>query len=283
MGSRALVSAGWLSGALKAKKTPSLRVLDSTGGKDAKKTFSERHIPGASFFDLEECKDKASPYEMMLPSKSQFSEYVGSLGINNQSHVVVYDCDNKGMLYSPRVWWMFRVFGHNNVSILDGGLVNWVKQNLPVTSEIAHVRREKFNVTLNPPLLKTFEEVQANLVNNKFQLVDARSEGRFRGPEPKPGEVEPGHIPGSVNLPFSSFLTNEGFERPAHEIRSLFEEKGIDLKKPMIATCRRGVTACHLALASFILGKEDTAVYDGSWYEWFHRAKAEHKVFERKN
>ncbi|KAG8535026.1 hypothetical protein GDO81_029652, partial [Engystomops pustulosus] len=192
MASRALVSAGWLSGALKAKRAPALRVLDSTwyspGRKDARKEFAERHIPGASFFDLEHCKDQQSPYEMMLPSESQFAQYAGELGISNESHVVVYDSDSNGMLYAPRLWWMFRVFGHDKVSLLDGGLVNWIKRGLPVTSEETRVTPETFRLTLNRSLLKRFEDVQENISSKRFQLVDTRSEGRFKGPEPKPGE-----------------------------------------------------------------------------------------------
>ncbi|OCT73734.1 thiosulfate sulfurtransferase-like [Xenopus laevis] len=277
---RALVSANWLSGALKSR--PNLRVLDATYDKDAQKQFSQRHMPKARFFDLDQCKDQASPYEMMLPSEKHFGQYVGNLGINNDSHVVVYDTDKMGMLSSPRVWWMFRVFGHKNVSVLDGGLQNWLKQGLPVTSENPQYGPETFRAKLDPSLLKRFEDIQDNISSKRFQVVDARSAGRFRGPEPKPGEgIEPGHITGTVNLPFSSFLTKEGYEKSPEEIQRLFQEKGVDLNKPMAASCRRGVTACHVALASFILGKENTAVYDGSWSEWFHRAKPEHKVFEK--
>ncbi|XP_044150342.1 thiosulfate sulfurtransferase-like [Bufo gargarizans] len=288
MVSRALISAGWLSEVLKARRAPALRVLDATwyspGSRDAKKEYEERHIPGASFFDLEQCKDQQSPYEMMLPTKSQFAKYAGELGISNESHVVVYDCDNLGMLYAPRLWWMFRVFGHHNVSLLNGGLTNWMKQGFPVTSEATRVTPETFRVTLNQSLLKSFEDIQENISSKRFQLVDTRSKGNFQGPEPKPGEgIEPGHIPGSVNIPFSNFLTKDGYEKPVHEIHQLFQDRGIDLTKPLTATCRCGVTACHLALASFLLGKDDTAVYDGSWSEWFHRAKPEHKVFERRN
>ncbi|KAM9306056.1 uncharacterized protein PAF06_013163 [Gastrophryne carolinensis] len=282
MASRALVTAGWLSGVLKVRKAPLLRVLDGTGGKDSKKEFAERHLAGASFFDLEECRDHASPYPMMLPSPEQFADYVGGLGVSNRSHVVIYDCDKGGAMCAPRLWWMFRVFGHSNVSLLDGGLVNWVKRGLPLTDETAAVKPEKFNFAPNRSLLKTFEEIQENLSRREFQLVDARGHGRFRGPEPKPGEgIEPGHIPGSVNIPFSSFLAQDGHHRPAREIRQIFQDKGIDLDKPLAATCFRGVTACHVALATHLLGKEDTAVYDGSWSEWFHRAKPEHKVYER--
>ncbi|XP_040290000.1 thiosulfate sulfurtransferase-like [Bufo bufo] len=194
MVSRALVSAGWLSVALKTRRVPALRVLDTTwyspGSRDARKEYEERHIPGASFFDLEQCKDQQSPYEMMLPTKSQFAKHAAELGISNDSHVVVYDCDSSGMLYAPRLWWMFRVFGHHNVSLLDGGLANWMKQGLPVTSEVTQVTPETFRVTLNQSLLKSFEDIQENISSKRFQLVDARSEGRFRGPEPKPGEGE---------------------------------------------------------------------------------------------
>ncbi|KAM9306055.1 thiosulfate sulfurtransferase-like [Gastrophryne carolinensis] len=278
MASRALVSAGWLSGAMKVRKAPLLRVLDGTGGQDSKKEFAERHLAGATFFDLEECRDHASPYPMMLPSPEQFADYVGGLGVSNRSHVVIYDCDKGGMLYAPRLWWMFRLFGHSNVSLLDGGLVNWVKRGLPVTDETTTVKPEKFNVSPNRSLLKTFEEIEENLSRREFQLVDALPHERFQG---SVGGIPLGHIPGAVNIPFPSFLAHDGHHRPAHEIRQIFQEKGINLDKPLAATCLWGVTACHLALAAHLLGKEDTAVYDGSWSEWFHRAKPEHKVYDR--
>ncbi|KAM4705228.1 thiosulfate sulfurtransferase-like [Rhinophrynus dorsalis] len=280
---RAIVSANWLSGALRSRQDgPLLKVLHVSGDKDACKEFAESHIPGASLFDLDQCKDLTSPYEMMLPSEFHFAKYVGKLGISNGSHVVVYDSDK--LMYAPRVWWMFRVFGHNKVSVLDGGLKNWMKQGLPVTPEKTDEKPETFRAALNPALLKKFEDVLENISSRRFQLVDARSEGRYSGPQPKPGEgVEPGHIPGSVNIPFSNFLTKDGYEKSSQELRLLFQEKGIDLTKPLTATCRRGVTACHVALASFLSGKQDTAVYDGSWFEWFHRSKPEHKVFQEKN
>ncbi|CAJ0949061.1 unnamed protein product [Ranitomeya imitator] len=180
-----------------------------TRGKDARKEFAERHIPGASFFDLEHCKDQQSPYEMMLlPSAAQFAKYAGELGISNDSHVVVYDSDSSGMLYAPRLWWMFRLFGHDNVSVLDGGLTNWMKQGHPVTSEDTNVTPETFQVTMNRTLLKSFEDIEENITSKRFQVVDARSKGRYQGPEPKPGEgIEPGHFPGFRILPLkSSFL-----------------------------------------------------------------------------
>lgn len=137
---RALVSTRWLAESVRAGKLgPSLRVLDaswySPGTRDARQEYLERHVPGASFFDIEECKDKSSPYEMMLPSEAGFADYVGHLGIGNDTHVVVYDGDQLGSFYAPRVWWMFRVFGHRTVSVLNGGFRNWLKEGHPVTSE----------------------------------------------------------------------------------------------------------------------------------------------------
>ncbi|XP_073430455.1 thiosulfate sulfurtransferase-like [Dendrobates tinctorius] len=287
--SRALVSINWLSEALKTYKPgATLRILDASFYyppiRDGRKEYEEKHIPGALYFDIDECKEKTSPYEVMIPSESYFSKYVGDLGINNDTHVVIYDADQVGVYYAARAWWMFRVFGHSKVSVLDGGFRNWVKQGLPVTSEVEKPKLESFRAILNPSLVKSYEDIQRNKNTKEFQLVDSRPEGRYLGTEPEPGEVIfPGHIPGSLNLPFTSFLTEEGFEKTPEEMKQLFKEKGIDLTKPLTITCRRGVTACQLVLASFILGKEDTAVYDGSWFEWFHRAKPEDRVTQWKD
>ncbi|XP_053545014.1 thiosulfate sulfurtransferase [Bombina bombina] len=287
--SQTLVSIKWLAGAMQAGQTgPALRVLDASfyfpPVRDGRKEFKEKHIPGALYFDIDECKDKTSPYEVMLPSEADFASYVGNLGINNDSHVVIYDADNLGMYYAPRAWWMFRVFGHHKVSVLDGGFRNWLKCGFPVTSETVTPKPETYRAVLNPSLVKTFKDIQENMNSKKFQLVDSRSEGRFLGTEPEPGEgIDPGHIRGSSNLPFTSFLTEEGYEKSLDEIKNLFKENGIDLSKPLTITCRRGVTACQLALASYLLGKDDTAIYDGSWAEWFFRAKPEQKVTKPKS
>ncbi|XP_036108921.1 thiosulfate sulfurtransferase isoform X2 [Molossus molossus] len=193
---RALVSTKWLAESVRGGKLgPGLRVLDaswySPGTRDARKEYLECHVPGASFFDIEECKDKSSPYEMMLPSEAGFSNYVGSLGISNDTHVVVYDGDNLGSFYAPRVWWMFRVFGHRTVSVLNGGFRNWLKEGHPVTSEPSHPEPAVFKATLDRSLLKTYEQVLENLESKRFQLVDSRSQGRYLGTEPEPDAVGP--------------------------------------------------------------------------------------------
>uniref|UniRef100_A0A8D0H4U1 Sulfurtransferase n=1 Tax=Sphenodon punctatus TaxID=8508 RepID=A0A8D0H4U1_SPHPU len=282
---RALVSTKWLAESVRANRIgPSLRVLDaswySPGTREAQKEYRERHIPGASFFDIEECKDKSSPYELMLPSEAHFADYVGHLGISNDTHVVVYDGDDLGSFYAPRAWWMFRVFGHRTVSVMNGGFKNWVKEGHPVTSEASRPEPAVFKATLDRSLLKTYEEIVENMQSKRFQVVDSRSEGRFRGTEPEPGGLEPGHIPGTQNMPFFNFLTADGFEKNTEELHNMFQEKKVDLSKPLIATCRKGVTACHIAMAAYLCGKPDVAIYDGSWSEWFRRAPPEHKISE---
>lgn len=287
---RALVSTRWLAESVRAGKLgPSLRVLDaswySPGTRDARQEYLERHVPGASFFDIEECKDKSSPYEMMLPSEAGFADYVGHLGIGNDTHVVVYDGDQLGSFYAPRVWWMFRVFGHRTVSVLNGGFRNWLKEGHPVTSEPSRPEPAVFKATLDRSLLKTYEQVLENLESKRFQLVDSRAQGRYLGTQPEPDAVglDSGHIRGAVNMPFMDFLTEDGFEKSPEMIRAMFEAKKVDLAKPLIATCRKGVTACHIALAAYLCGKPDVAVYDGSWFEWFHRAPPETRVSQSKD
>lgn len=191
---RALVSTKWLAESIRSGKLgPSLRVLDaswySPGTRQARKEYQERHVPGASFFDIEECRDTTSPYEMMLPSEAHFGDYVGNLGISNDTHVVVYDGDDLGSFYAPRVWWMFRVFGHRTVSVLNGGFRNWLKEGHPVTSEPSRPEPAVFKATLNLSLLKTYEQVLENLQSKRFQLVDSRAQGRYLGTQPEPDAV----------------------------------------------------------------------------------------------
>lgn len=191
---RALVSTKWLAESIRSGRLgPSLRVLDaswySPGTRQARKEYQERHVPGPSFFDIEECRDTTSPYEMMLPSEAHFGDYVGNLGISNDTHVVVYDGDDLGSFYAPRVWWMFRVFGHRTVSVLNGGFRNWLKEGHPVTSEPSRPEPAVFKATLNLSLLKTYEQVLENLQSKRFQLVDSRAQGRYLGTQPEPDIV----------------------------------------------------------------------------------------------
>lgn len=285
----AIVAAKWLVEAINANKIgPSLRVLDTSWylpkfNRNAINEFKDRHIPGASFFDIDQCCDKTSSLDHMLPTEREFADYVGNLGIGNHTHVVVYDASDFGSFSAPRVWWMFRVFGHNLVSVLDGGLKNWVQEGHPVTAEYSKHDPTEFQAFLNRSWVKSYEDVLENLGSKQFQLVDARSSGRFRGIEPEPREsIEPGHIPGSINMPFYSFLAPSGVELPTKDLVAMFEEAGVDLKRPLCVSCGSGVTACHVALAAHLCGHLGVSVYDGSWSDWYTRAVPQHVISEGK-
>lgn len=276
---RALVSGQWLAGAIRKNLIgPSLRVVDASWyltvpKRDTAAEFAQKHISGSSFFDLDECCDKTARLEHMLPSARHFSEYVGEQGIGNDTHVVVYDTSDFGSFSAPRVWWMFRLFGHNLVSVLDGGLKNWLADGYPVTADYSKPESREFKASLNTSWVKTYDDVLENVKSGAVQMVDARSYGRYRGTEPEPKEgILPGHFPGTINMPFYTFMDASGKELDTEGLSKLFKESGVDLKKPLWATCAVGVTACHIALAAHLLGHPGVCVYDGSWTEWFQRA-----------
>uniref|UniRef100_A0A3Q2P9E6 Mercaptopyruvate sulfurtransferase n=1 Tax=Fundulus heteroclitus TaxID=8078 RepID=A0A3Q2P9E6_FUNHE len=279
---RAVVSAQWLANAVKTKLVgPKLRILDGSwylakSKRDAREEFSQKHIPGAS---------RSSPYDHMLPTSSDFSRYVGELGIENDTHVVVYDTSDFGSYSAPPLWWMFRVFGLGSVSVLDGGLKNWLAEGHPVTSDYSEPERRDFQASLNQSWVKSFEDVLENIKTKQVQVVDARSAGRFRGTEPEPREGEEysvsGHFPGAINMPFTSFLDSSGKHLGTETLAKLFKEAGVDLEKPLWASCGSGVTACHVILAAHRLGYSGIGLYDGSWGEFFKRAPPEYIISER--
>ncbi len=172
---------------------PRLRILDASWylpmmKRDAKKEFARSHIPGAAFFDIDECSDRTSRFDHMLPTERVFADYVGNLGIGNDSHVVVYDASDFGAFSCARVWWMFRLFGHPQVSVLNGGFRNWVRQGHPVTGTYTRPEAAGFTATMNRSWVRTFEDITDNIAAQQFQVVDVRPYARFRGREPEPRE-----------------------------------------------------------------------------------------------
>nr|XP_019933951.1 PREDICTED: 3-mercaptopyruvate sulfurtransferase-like [Paralichthys olivaceus] len=189
MARQALVTSKWLAEAVAAKGK--MRILDASWylpklRRSARSEFKRRHIAGAAFFDIDQCCDKTSPLDHMLPPEKSFADYVGNLGIENDTHVVVYDASEFGAFSAPRVWWMFRVFGHRAVSLLNGGLRNWELDGRPVSDKYQRPAPSEFKASLNRTWVKTYEDMLDNLDTKKFQVVDARPEGRFRGLDPEP-------------------------------------------------------------------------------------------------
>jgi thiosulfate/3-mercaptopyruvate sulfurtransferase len=271
---QALRSTEWLEEHL---YDPGLRIVDGSfhlpgGGRDPRAEYAAGHIPGAVFFDIDDVCDPSSPLPHMLPPPDIFAAKMQALGIADSDHVVVYD--QPGSYAAPRVWWTFRTFGHGDVSVLDGGLAKWLAAGLPVTDQPARQRQASFTARFNPSLVRSAADVLSALGDRTIQIIDNRPTGRYAGleAEPRPA-LRAGHVPHSRNLPFPAFLDAErqGVWRSAGDLAALFAAAGIDLSKPVIAYCGSGVTACTTAFAAYMLGREDVAVYDGSWAEWGNR------------
>lgn len=267
----ALVSTQWLAENL---ASPDLRIVDATWyfpheNKNARAEFEGGHIPGAVFFDLDDISDDATDLPHMLPPAEKFSSKVRRLGLGDGSRIVVYD--QKGVFSAPRAWWMFRVFGHSDVTVLDGGLPKWLAEARPIEDGPAAPKGERhFTARQNNTMVRTLEQVRRNIDARRECLVDARDRGRFEGTaeEPWPGRRK-GRVPGSVNLPFADLIdpTSQTLRSP-EELARRFNEAGVDAKRPVVTTCGSGITACVLALGLHVAGYKDVAVYDGSWAEW---------------
>lgn len=265
-----LVSTSWLAARLQQRN---LRVIDASwflppSERDARAEFDARHVPGAVFFDIDESDRIHLPHT--LPSPDAFGAMAGRLGIDNDACVVAYD--SHGMFSAPRAWWSFRAMGHEAVHVLDGGLPKWMSEGRPVAAGSPSPEPSRFEARLRPELMTTFDELRSGLY--EVQIVDARPAARFRGeaPEPRPG-LRSGHMPGAKNLPYSAVMTADGVGLPPEALQRVFDEAGLDLNRPIVATCGSGVTAANLVLAMARLGHE-AALYDGSWTEWGARDDA---------
>ena len=265
-----LVSTAWLAEHL---GEPRLRVVDVSwhmpdSGRDPEAEFEDSHIPGAVFFDLDANSAQDTPLPHMLPTAEEFGRSMSALGLSNDDTIVVYDSSGVN-LSSPRAWWMFRVMGHEAVAVLDGGFGKWTAEGRPVERGNATPEPGKFVAQLDAGRVASMAQVQEITSAGDIQVVDARSPGRFEGtePEPRPG-LRSGHIPASRNVHFRSLVRVDGTLRPAAELRQLFEAAGVDITRPVVASCGSGVTACTIVHALEVLGQREARVYDGSWSEW---------------
>jgi len=264
----ALVSTDWLAGAL---GDPDLRVLDATAfaldpSRDPRAEYLAAHIPTAQFLDLAALADPDSDLPGMLPSAARFAERVGALGVATGNRIVLYD--NSPHRTSARAWWMFRTFGAERVAILDGGLHAWHAAGLPLRPGEEPDEPAAFDAHKGEGAVRDLARIRANIASQEEQLLDARGAARFSGDEADPHGAAPGHIPGSRNLPYTKLLDDEGRFRDPAEIRAAFEEAGIDPARPIVTTCGSGVTAAVLLFAAHLIGRDDVALYDGSWSEY---------------
>jgi thiosulfate/3-mercaptopyruvate sulfurtransferase len=264
-----LVQTGWLAEHL---EDLDLVILDASWHmpaehRDAKAEHVQGHIPGAVFFDIDAVADHATDLPHMLPEPQAFATAARRLGVEPGSLIVVYDV--VGVMSAPRVWWSFRAMGHDQVFVLDGGLKKWVAEGHPVETGWREPPHGEFKAHLRPELVADLVAVRAAVASRAPQLVDARAAARFTGEAPEPrADLRRGHMPGARNAPWASLVTPDGTLARPPQLKAAFEAAGVDLTGPVITTCGSGITAALLALALAELGREDVAVYDGSWTEW---------------
>lgn len=263
------VTPSWLAGHL---NSPNVVAVEASfylpdEGKDAEALFRAAHIPGAARFDVDAIAEHSIALPHMLPDAAAFAAAVGALGIGDAMTIVIYDATD--LIGAARAWWMFRHYGARNVRILEGGFEAWVAGDHPIESGAGKRAPTTFSAHFDPAPAVDAAAVLDAVRSGSAQIVDARAAGRFAGsvPEPRAG-LRSGHIPTARNVPWRDLVGQDGRLRPPEAIAATFEAAGIDLERPIIASCGSGVSACVLLLGLEQLGKSDGRLYDGSWSEW---------------
>ena len=264
-----LVSTDWLSENLNKVKIFDASWHMPSSKRNAYKEFLNQHIPKAIFWDLDEHSDKDSIFPHMMPNSDYWTRMLWSFGIENKDHIVIYDFSD---LYSAcRLWFSLKYFGHQKVSVLNGGLKKWLKEKKITTNEIHNINPiNSYKVNENFDLIKNKKQIAENIEKKYFTVVDGRSRDRFEGKveEPRP-ELRKGCITNSKNIPFENCIntkTNTFKKKP--ELIKIFNENNVDFSEPNVFSCGSGVTACVLGLAYFLISDKNAVIYDGSYAEW---------------
>ncbi|HEX2146896.1 MAG TPA: 3-mercaptopyruvate sulfurtransferase [Pseudorhizobium sp.] len=266
--SRFVVSSEWLERELGAAD---LRIVDASfylpaQNRDAEAEYLAGHIPGAVRFDHDAVADHSTDLPHMVPSPEIFADAVGKMGIGESDRIVIYD--GPGIFSAPRAWWLFRVMGARNVFILDGGLDGWRAERRALETDVPTPDPAKFTPSFQPEKVIDLARMKAIVDSRSSQVADARSAARFTGSEPEPRQgLRSGHMPGARNLP-SSVFSSGGKLKPVPELRSILQDAGLDLDRPVVTSCGSGITAAIITLALESVGHEENALYDGSWTEW---------------
>ncbi len=269
-----LVSAYWLKKNFLKKN---IKILDASWylpnvNRNALNEFKKTRIPGAKFFDIDEICDQLSAFPHMLPNKKFFEKKVSNLGIKFNDVLIIY-C-REGILSSPRVWWIFKYFGHKKVFILNGGFKAWGLANGKIIGGPVERKITKYKTGR---IMYNYSITFNNLINMLREfipcyVIDGRPERRFLGLDPEPRKnIGSGKIEGSFNLDFTLFDRN-GYLKKRSEIRNIYSSV-VKKKNKIILSCGSGVSACTLAFALDYIGNNRWSVYDGSWTEWYSRTK----------
>lgn len=268
-----IVSTEWLHQRMTANDMSGIVVVDVSWEPDGNKCqedYNSCHIPSASYLNIL-CGDNNDMYIRNIPPKDKFQAAAQEAGINTNSHVIVYSSSNFcGFFLSARGWWTFKYFGHDNVSVLDGGLQRWQKQGYATTDQAENVKRGNFKVRDTRRLYKSYEQMVDNLKTKEFQVCDARSQAMFSG------EESAGHIPGAHNLPIGKMVdSDKGVLQSVDKLKQLFKDSGLDIEKPLASYCIGGMASCSTTLAALMCGAVNVYVYHGSFTEWSKRSDPE--------
>tara|TARA_R110002096_G_scaffold435770_1_gene662545 strand:- start:18477 stop:19388 length:912 start_codon:yes stop_codon:yes gene_type:complete len=264
-----LVSTDWLSRKL---NNPNVKIIDASwhmpaANRNAVKEYKHAHIPSAVFFDIDDISNTDSPLPHMMPSADKMVHRMLGKGIDNSNHIVIYDNSDLGS--AARAWYMFKTFGHEKVSILNGGFQKWLSEDRPTDNTTRRVSRGSFNAIKDDNAVRSIDQVLKNLISKKEQVIDARSNGRFLGTSPEPrAELKSGHMPHSFNVPFNQLLNEDKTYKSKNEIKQIFIDSGVDLNQKIITSCGSGITACVLLFSLHLIGHHENSLYDGSWAEW---------------
>ena len=259
-----IVSAAWLQEHLNDTDLIVLEARLDQNQSNLENQNPDLQIPSARLFDIKNnFSDTSNPLPNTFPSEEQFTIESQKLGINQNSTIVVYD--TLGVYSSPRAWWMFKSMGHQNVFVLDGGLPEWIRNRFQTEKQQQKTYpKGDFEAKFQPQLIKNKEDILENITTKKAVLMDARSSDRFyaANEEPRAG-LRSGHIPGSINVPFTE-LQQDGKYKSKEELKEILKLND----QPLLFTCGSGITACIVLLACELISDNPKAVYDGSWTEW---------------
>ncbi len=266
-----LVETDWLE-----KNISSVKIIDCSWHmpqtkRNGLEEYKKQHIPNSLFFDLDANSKQEIDLPHMLVNQIEWGEIVSKMGIKNDDKIVIYD--NSDVISSCRCWFNFIYFGHNPklVHVLNGGLKKWIKENKEVTNDVTSITRSNYKSFEKKEFVKNKEQIDLNIKEQNFKVIDARSKERFEGkvPEPRKG-LRSGSIKNSFCIPFNLCLSEDKTFKSKKDLKIIFETclKNLN-EKNIVFSCGSGVTACVLALAySLINDKYHPCIYDGSWAEY---------------
>jgi thiosulfate/3-mercaptopyruvate sulfurtransferase len=272
-----IVTTDWLEAHL---RDPDLRVVDMRGSvstrlvepgveeatyRGAREEFKAGHVPGAVYVDwTEDIIDPDDPVPVQVAPPDRFAEAMASRGIGDLTHVVAVD--HSGGQFATRLWWALRYYGHNRVSVLDGGWSRWLAEGRAVEEGEPSVSRAEFHPIVRPELRATAAEVRSRLGEPDMQLIDARDTGQYTGAKRR--GPRGGHLPGAKHVPRELFFAESGGFLPLDEVRHRASAAGLQPEKPIVAYCNGGVAATVVLFNLHRLGYTRLTNYDGSWNEW---------------